>query len=60
MAYVYGPYTPPEDKTKRILLSGSAYRATPRGWIRLNHPKNKHQRRHEALHGRAVPPHRPA
>lgn len=45
---VYFPITPKEDKNIRIMKSGAIYGVTPKGpWMRLNHPRNKHDRRAE-------------
>jgi hypothetical protein len=45
---LYSAKTPNSHKNVRILPSGSVYKVTACGaWIRLNHPKNKHDRRAE-------------
>lgn len=39
-------------KELRVLPSGSAYRVHSSGaWLRINHPKNKHDRRNRQLSG---------
>lgn len=51
-------FLPKIEGTLAHMFSGAVYRITNSGWIRLNHPKNEYQRKHEAVFGRDVKPHR--
>lgn len=43
---LFSAQTPKDNKDIRVLPSGSVYRVTAsRAWVRLNHPRNKYDRR---------------
>ena len=43
---LFSAQTPKDNKDIRVLPSGSVYRVASSGaWVRLNHPRNKHDRR---------------